>query len=431
MASGVSGVCLVSVALHVEKERSNVTEHVLTQRHLTEERHVLETIKRLEVVKSNPVQLMASGVSGVFLVSVALHAEKELNNVTEHVLTPRQLTEGRHVLETIKKLEDVKSNPVQLMASGVSGVCLVSVALHAEKELNNVTEHVLTQRQLTEGRHVLETIKRLEVVKSNPVQLMASGVSGVCLVSVALHAEKELNNVTEHVLTQRHLTEGRHVLETIKRLEVVKSNPAQLMASGVSGVCLVSVALHAEEELNNVTEHVLTQRHLTEGRHVLETIKRLEVVKSNPVQPHSPEECHDKLGRDCFKYRDDQCVGKYSMWAREHCALRCGYCPQKLPCVDQITYCDEYEERFCSDEKYGEYMREKCRRTCDLCRVPTEYLTSSATVSTTDISSWCFDHAPSGSCWYYEDAQCTGIYESWARKYCPHRCGYCPGNYKG
>ncbi|XP_062578073.1 uncharacterized protein LOC134239958 [Saccostrea cucullata] len=95
-------------------------------------------------------------------------------------------------------------------------------------------------------------------------------------------------------------------------------------------------------------------------------------------------ECHDKLGRDCFKYSDDQCVGKYALWAKEHCALRCGYCPQKLPCVDQITYCDEYEERFCSDERYAEYMRENCRRTCDLCRVPTEYLTSLATVSTTD-----------------------------------------------
>lgn len=38
--------------------------------------------------------------------------------------------------------------------------------------------------------------------------------------------------------------------------------------------------------------------------------------------------CTDKLGRDCFKYTDDQCVGKYAPWAREHCALRCGYCPR-------------------------------------------------------------------------------------------------------
>eukprot|EP00105_Crassostrea_gigas_P000381 XP_011412164.1 PREDICTED: uncharacterized protein LOC105317273 isoform X1 [Crassostrea gigas] len=139
------------------------------------------------------------------------------------------------------------------------------------------------------------------------------------------------------------------------------------------------------------------------------------------------QECHDKLGRNCFKYTDDQCVGKYAPWAREHCALRCGYCPQKLPCVDRITYCDEFDERICTEERYGEYMRENCRRTCNLCRAPTEYLTSPATVVTTVVSSWCFDNLTSASCWYYGDHQCIGIYESWARKFCPYRCGYCKG----
>nr|XP_022335290.1 uncharacterized protein LOC111131847 [Crassostrea virginica] len=140
-------------------------------------------------------------------------------------------------------------------------------------------------------------------------------------------------------------------------------------------------------------------------------------------------DCHDKLGRDCFKYTDEQCVGKYAPCAKEHCALRCGYCPHKLPCVDQITYCDEYEERLCTEEQYGEFMRENCRRSCNLCRVPTEYLTSTTTpnITTTAVSNWCFDNVTSASCWYYGDNQCTGVYESWARKFCPYRCGYCPG----
>lgn len=41
---------------------------------------------------------------------------------------------------------------------------------------------------------------------------------------------------------------------------------------------------------------------------------------------------------------------------------------EKLPCVDRITYCDEFDERVCTEERYGEYMRENCRRTCNLCQ---------------------------------------------------------------
>ncbi|XP_062578067.1 uncharacterized protein LOC134239951 isoform X2 [Saccostrea cucullata] len=227
MANGVNGVCLVSVARHAEKERNNVTGLALTQHHLTEERRVLETIKRLQFVKFNTVQLMASGVRGVCLVSVARHVEKERNNVTGHALTQRHLTEERRVLETIKSQQFVKFNNVQLMASGVHGVCLVSVARLVEKARNNVTGPALTQRHLTEERRVLETIKSQLFVKFNIVQLMASGVSGVCLVSVARHVEKEHNNDTGPALTQRHLTEERRVLETIKSQQFVKSNNAQ------------------------------------------------------------------------------------------------------------------------------------------------------------------------------------------------------------
>lgn len=34
---------------------------------------------------------------------------------------------------------------------------------------------------------------------------------------------------------------------------------------------------------------------------------------------------------------------------------------------------------------------------------------------------------PTLKCWYYEDFQCKGVYEAFARSHCPLRCGYCPG----
>ncbi|XP_062602546.1 integumentary mucin C.1-like [Saccostrea cucullata] len=34
---------------------------------------------------------------------------------------------------------------------------------------------------------------------------------------------------------------------------------------------------------------------------------------------------------------------------------------------------------------------------------------------------------PTLKCWYYDDSQCKGVYEPFARLHCPLRCGYCPG----
>ncbi|XP_062612928.1 uncharacterized protein LOC134274687, partial [Saccostrea cucullata] len=95
------------------------------------------------------------------------------------------------------------------------------------------------------------------------------------------------------------------------------------------------------------------------------------------------EECTDALGRECFRYRDEDCVGVYETWARANYSLRCGYCPQKLPCVDIINYCSQFGTDVCQKEFYGQYLRENCRKTCNFCRAPTEYLVSSTTSTTT------------------------------------------------
>ncbi|XP_048770723.2 uncharacterized protein LOC125676895 [Ostrea edulis] len=149
------------------------------------------------------------------------------------------------------------------------------------------------------------------------------------------------------------------------------------------------------------------------------------------------EVCYDVLGRDCFRYNDDQCVGPYETWARQNCSLRCGYCAKKLPCVDKIDYCDQFVDDVCQIELYGQYMRENCRKYCNNCRAPTEYLVSSTTTTTTPVpttpttpynpvSEWCQDRL---NCWYFPDEKCVGNYENWARKNCAFRCGYCPGFY--
>uniref|UniRef100_K1R8F1 Brain-specific angiogenesis inhibitor 1 n=1 Tax=Magallana gigas TaxID=29159 RepID=K1R8F1_MAGGI len=93
--------------------------------------------------------------------------------------------------------------------------------------------------------------------------------------------------------------------------------------------------------------------------------------------------CYDVLGRDCFRYKDTDCVGPFETWARMNCSLRCGYCPQKLPCVDNLDYCNEFGMEVCHQEQYGQYMREHCRKFCNFCRAPTEYLVSSTLPTTT------------------------------------------------
>lgn len=41
---------------------------------------------------------------------------------------------------------------------------------------------------------------------------------------------------------------------------------------------------------------------------------------------------------------------------------------EKLPCVDNLDYCNEFGKEVCDQEQYGQYMREHCRKFCNFCR---------------------------------------------------------------
>ncbi|XP_062587306.1 uncharacterized protein LOC134248937, partial [Saccostrea cucullata] len=111
----------------------------------------------------------------------------------------------------------------------------------------------------------------------------------------------------------------------------------------------------------------------------------------------------------------------------------------KLPCVDNISYCSQFGADVCQQEFYGQYLRENCRKTCNFCRAPTEYLVSRTTTTTTPVPTtpttptttynpvleWCLDRRRY-NCWRYPAEKCVGFYENWFRKNCPYRCGYCP-----
>lgn len=174
----------------------------------------------------------------------------------------------------------------------------------------------------------------------------------------------------------------------------------------------------------------------TDAVEVPDTTVATEENTTTTSTPAPTEACYDVLGRDCFRYKDTDCVGPFETWARANCSLRCGYCPQKLPCEDDLNYCNEFGKEVCNQEQYGQYMREHCRKFCNFCKAPTEYLVSSTLPTTTPeptttttaynpASEWCRDNSTL-NCWYYPDEKCVGAYEGWARVYCPYRCGYCP-----
>ncbi|KAH3811553.1 mucin-2-like isoform X2 [Dreissena polymorpha] len=79
--------------------------------------------------------------------------------------------------------------------------------------------------------------------------------------------------------------------------------------------------------------------------------------------------CGNKLGETCDYYGDSACVGLFEPWARANCALRCGYCDYKEPCVDRLSYCNLYDlVDACTT--YEGWARHNCKASCNKCAGP-------------------------------------------------------------
>ncbi|KAK6186004.1 hypothetical protein SNE40_008123 [Patella caerulea] len=82
---------------------------------------------------------------------------------------------------------------------------------------------------------------------------------------------------------------------------------------------------------------------------------------------------------DCDHYLDSACVGAYAPWASQHCALRCGYCPEPEPCFDRIDFCAQYTSDICTDDRYFVWARINCRKYCRHCYNQTNYFNGTYT----------------------------------------------------
>lgn len=73
----------------------------------------------------------------------------------------------------------------------------------------------------------------------------------------------------------------------------------------------------------------------------------------------------------CWTEPDSNCFGIYEPWARGHCPFRCGFCPEKPKCEDKLDYCSQYDGSACKDPSFVNWARLNCRKTCNLCALPT------------------------------------------------------------
>ncbi|RUS80905.1 hypothetical protein EGW08_011341 [Elysia chlorotica] len=91
----------------------------------------------------------------------------------------------------------------------------------------------------------------------------------------------------------------------------------------------------------------------------------------NPgVLDPSNSSCADKVDY-CWSEPDVNCFGIYEPWSKVNCPFRCGFCDEKPKCEDLLTYCSQYDSATCTDDYYGGWARKNCRKTCNLCAVPT------------------------------------------------------------
>ncbi|PVD30995.1 hypothetical protein C0Q70_10271 [Pomacea canaliculata] len=135
--------------------------------------------------------------------------------------------------------------------------------------------------------------------------------------------------------------------------------------------------------------------------------------------------CKDAL-ENCAGFGSDACKGLYEAWARDNCALTCGYCvgppTTPPPCVDVLNNCESYDPSTCTNQSYSGWAKANCRRTCRLC--PAEVLAALDAHTTTLSPDKCVDKV---DCRLYTLSACSDSYKAWAKDNCPNFCGFCVG----
>ncbi|XP_048747184.2 uncharacterized protein LOC125659539 isoform X2 [Ostrea edulis] len=135
--------------------------------------------------------------------------------------------------------------------------------------------------------------------------------------------------------------------------------------------------------------------------------------------------CSDKL-ENCSQFGKTSCRAPYEEWARDNCALYCGFCrgppTTPVPCVDKQTNCQDYGENVCSDPKYSAWVLDNCRYSCRQCS--SEQLAIADSKTTTPPPPPCVDTLE--NCDRYPRSVCSDPkYAPWANANCRYYCRQC------
>ena len=74
--------------------------------------------------------------------------------------------------------------------------------------------------------------------------------------------------------------------------------------------------------------------------------------------------------RNKSSWNDDRDLARLIRWRDVIWVVldMCCVFTERLPCVDELSYCQEFGRDVCQQEQYGQYMRKNCRKFCDICK---------------------------------------------------------------
>nr|XP_011454420.2 nephronectin [Crassostrea gigas] len=139
--------------------------------------------------------------------------------------------------------------------------------------------------------------------------------------------------------------------------------------------------------------------------------------------------CEDKTST-CPQYGRTVCAAPYDGWARQNCALYCGFCTASISipkttvsakpelCEDRISNCVDYGHDVCNNATLSPWASHNCRYFCRQC--------TSEQLAMADLHPFKIDcRNKRSNCADYGPSICKDPYQKWGREYCPLYCGFC------